>query len=176
MLRNRLVHYLNANKKVSDPIDDYIPTLPEPINHHNACSKCPYLTACSAVLRYNLNFIDLFIILILLLTYLKTKTNCSKEGFENLDHHNPLKSLGPQAISHLKSEHINYVMQWTAFLQLENSIENTRDDLSAKSSDIWTLSYFERLVIIHNIYYLCSRYIKLIYIFSVRNVETVLVC
>jgi len=51
MLRNRLVHYLNANKIVSDPIDDYIPTLPEPINHHSACSKCPYLTACSAVLR-----------------------------------------------------------------------------------------------------------------------------
>ncbi|CAI6352124.1 unnamed protein product [Macrosiphum euphorbiae] len=118
MLRNRLVHYLNANKIVSDPIDDYIPILPEPINHHSACSKCPYLTACSAVL--------------------------SKEGFEKLDHHNPLKSLGPQAISHLKSEHINYVMQWTAFLQLENSIENTRDNLSAKSSDLWTLSYFER--------------------------------
>jgi len=51
MLRNRLVHYLNTNKIVSDPIDSYIPSLPEPINHHNACSKCPYLTACSAVLR-----------------------------------------------------------------------------------------------------------------------------
>jgi len=96
---------------------------------------------------------SLFIIFILLLTYWQTKTNCSKEGFEKLDHHNPLKSLGPQAISHLKSEHINYVMQWTAFLQLENSIENTRDNLSAKSSDLWTLSYFERLVIIHYIYY-----------------------
>lgn len=96
---------------------------------------------------------SLFIIFILLLTYWPIKTNCSKEGFEKLDHHNPLKSLGPQAISHLKSEHINYVMQWTAFLQLENSIENTRDNLSAKSSDLWTLSYFERLVIIHYIYY-----------------------
>lgn len=95
----------------------------------------------------------LFIILIVLLTYCwQTKTNCSKEGFEKLDHHNPLRSLGPQAISHLKSEHINYVMQWTAFLQLENSIENTRDNLSAKSSDLWTLSYFERLVINHYIY------------------------
>lgn len=119
MLRNRLVHYLNANKIILDPIDDYIPILPEPINHHSACSKCPYLTACSAVL--------------------------SKEGFEKLDHHNPLKRLGPQAISHLKSEHINYVMQWTAFLLLENSIENTtRDNLCAKSSDLWTLSFVER--------------------------------
>ncbi|XP_026813718.1 DNA replication ATP-dependent helicase/nuclease DNA2 [Rhopalosiphum maidis] len=118
MLRNRLVHYLNTNKMISDPIDDYIPTLPEPINHHSACSKCPYLTACSAVL--------------------------SKEGFEKLDLHNPLKRLGPQAISHLKSEHINYIMQWTAFLLLENSIENTGDNLCAKSSDLWTLSFLER--------------------------------
>lgn len=51
MLRNRLVHYLNTNKIVLDPIDNYIPSLPEPINHHSACSKCPYITACSAVLR-----------------------------------------------------------------------------------------------------------------------------
>jgi hypothetical protein len=51
MLRNRLVHYLNANKVISDPNDNYIPTLPEPINHHNACSKCSYLTTCSAILR-----------------------------------------------------------------------------------------------------------------------------
>lgn len=51
MLRNRLVHYLNANKIVSDSIENYIPVLPEPISHHNACLKCPYLTTCSAVLR-----------------------------------------------------------------------------------------------------------------------------
>lgn len=51
MLRNRLVHYLNENKVVSDPTNNYIPVLPEPINHHNACAKCPYLTTCSAVLR-----------------------------------------------------------------------------------------------------------------------------
>lgn len=76
------------------------------------------------------------------------KTNYSKEGFENLDHNNPLKSLGPQAIIHLKSEHIDYVMKWTAFLQLENCIENTQDNLIAKTSDIWTLSIDERFVIL----------------------------
>jgi len=64
-----------------------------------------------------------------------------------LDQHNPLKSLGPQAISHLKSEHIDYVMRWTAFLQLENCIENSGDTLIAKTSDIWTLPIDERLVI-----------------------------
>lgn len=51
MLRNQHVHYLKSNQVVSSPIDDYIPILPEPINHHSACSKCPYLTACSAILR-----------------------------------------------------------------------------------------------------------------------------
>lgn len=56
MLRNQLVHYLKLNKVVSDPIDNYIPILPEPINHHNACSKCPYITACSAILRLNNHF------------------------------------------------------------------------------------------------------------------------
>jgi len=43
-------------------------------------------------------------------------------------------------------------MQWTAFLLLENSIENTGDNLCAKSSDLWTLSFLERLVIIYCIY------------------------
>jgi len=79
----------------------------------------------------------------------KKYKNYSKEGFENLDQHNPLKSLGPQAISHLKPEHINYVMQWTAFLQLENYTENIQDNLIAKTSDIWTLPIDERLVILY---------------------------
>lgn len=70
----------------------------------------------------------------------------SKEGFEKLDHHNPLKKLGPQAIRHLKSEHIDYVMKWTAFLQMENYVESTKDNLIAKNSDIWTLPIEERLV------------------------------
>jgi hypothetical protein len=38
-------------------------------------------------------------------------------------------------------------MQWTALLQLENCIEDTRDNLTAKTSDIWTLPINERLVI-----------------------------
>lgn len=81
------------------------------------------------------------------------KNNFSKEGFDKLNHHNPLKRLGPQAISHLKSEHIDYIMQWTAFLQLENSVENSRDNFISKTSDIWTLPVDERLVCVHN--YVC---------------------
>lgn len=38
-------------------------------------------------------------------------------------------------------------MQWTAFLQLENSIENPNDNLTVKTSDVWTLPIDERLVI-----------------------------
>lgn len=84
----------------------------------------------------------------------KKKKKNSKEGFEKLSHHNPLKSLGPQAISHLKPEHINYVMQWTAFLQLENCIDNSKDNLIAKTSDIWTLPIDERFVIYHLFYFM----------------------
>lgn len=40
-------------------------------------------------------------------------------------------------------------MQWTAFLQLENCIENTIDNiLITKTSDIWTLPISERLVLL----------------------------
>lgn len=39
-------------------------------------------------------------------------------------------------------------MKWTAFLQLENSIESTKDNLISKTSDIWTLPIDERLVIL----------------------------
>lgn len=66
-----------------------------------------------------------------------------------LDHCNPLRTLGPQAINHLKPEHIDYVMQWTAFLQLENSVENIDNTINAKTSDIWTLPISERLVILY---------------------------
>lgn len=40
-------------------------------------------------------------------------------------------------------------MQWTAFLQLENCMDNSRDNiLTVKTSDIWTLPINERLVIL----------------------------
>jgi len=87
------------------------------------------------------------------------KNNFSKEGFDKLDHHNPLKRLGPQAISHLKSEHIDYIMQWTAFLQLESNVENSKDNLVSKTSDIWTLTIDERLVCVPNYYVCLFRYV-----------------
>lgn len=77
-----------------------------------------------------------------------------------MNSHNPLKSLGPQAISHLKSKHIDYVMKWTAFLQLENCTESSKDNLIAKTSDIWTLPLDERLVVL----LLCLKNLKQLFL------------
>lgn len=55
LLRNQLVYHLETSKQVifdnEESTTIAVPTLPEPINHHSACSRCPYLMLCSAVLR-----------------------------------------------------------------------------------------------------------------------------
>lgn len=55
LLRNQLVARLRASQRIVMSADDYLqiaaPALPPPINHHSACSKCPYLTICSSALR-----------------------------------------------------------------------------------------------------------------------------
>lgn len=69
MLRNELAYYLmqHPNISVSDIPDDnsdnskistvedkrgrlMFGDLPEPINHHSACNKCPYSTVCTVLL------------------------------------------------------------------------------------------------------------------------------
>lgn len=59
-------------------------------------------------------------------------------------------------------------MQWTALLQLENCIENTKDDIIAKTSDIWSLPIKDRLVL-NFILYLFYKYFKLFLIFSEKS-------
>lgn len=51
-MRNSLVSYIVTNETPTLLSDNNFepPTLPEPINHHNGCAKCPYLTVCSASL------------------------------------------------------------------------------------------------------------------------------
>lgn len=55
LLRNQLVTLLRASQNVVMSAEDCqqiaAPALPPPINHHSACSKCPYLTICSSALR-----------------------------------------------------------------------------------------------------------------------------
>lgn len=59
-------------------------------------------------------------------------------------------------------------MHWTALLQLENCIENTKDDIIAKTSDIWSLPIKERLVL-NLILYLFYKYFELFLIFSEKS-------
>lgn len=47
LLRNKLAHYMELWK--TSTTNNVI--LPDPINHHSACEKCPYLTLCSLYLR-----------------------------------------------------------------------------------------------------------------------------
>lgn len=48
MLRNELAYYLSKNPVSSN---DKNMELPEPINHHSACSNCPYNVICCTYLR-----------------------------------------------------------------------------------------------------------------------------
>lgn len=51
-MRNNLVNYIVANETLNliSETQFELPILPEPINHHSGCSKCPLLTVCSASL------------------------------------------------------------------------------------------------------------------------------
>lgn len=51
-IRNNLVDYFVKNEEPTLSSENIfsLPVLPEPINHHSACSRCPYLTACSVAL------------------------------------------------------------------------------------------------------------------------------
>lgn len=49
-VRNNLVDWYVVNERfdLSADANLSIRKLPEPINHHSGCAKCPYLTVCSA--------------------------------------------------------------------------------------------------------------------------------
>uniref|UniRef100_A0A8D8VN64 DNA helicase n=1 Tax=Cacopsylla melanoneura TaxID=428564 RepID=A0A8D8VN64_9HEMI len=105
MLRNQLVYYFNQ-----DVASVNVPFLPPPINHHSACSKCPYLYICSAALR--------------------------EEGLDRLPDDNPLKGINTEATSHLTEKHIRYVFHMTALVRMEFQAARQK---SKQLSDVWTL-------------------------------------
>lgn len=117
-LRNEYVYYLQESQKIifGDNGGRIVsPLLPEPINHHSACIKCPYLTVCSSALIDN--------------------------GLDLLPKNNLLSSLSRKATSHLKKEHIDYIFHWTGLLQMElKEVQHT----GSKLSYIWRLSPTER--------------------------------
>ncbi|XP_075984174.1 DNA replication helicase/nuclease 2 isoform X2 [Anticarsia gemmatalis] len=117
MLRNQLVHYLAPSPQDIDQeqltdIEDASALLqqklPEPVDHHNACAKCPYLTLCSLHLWH---------------TDGPTVSEC-----------HPLSKLRPDALGHLSEQHVKYFLHWTALLKMEERGQMVAAPLHA----LWT--------------------------------------
>ncbi|CAK9803234.1 DNA replication ATP-dependent helicase/nuclease DNA2 [Anthophora quadrimaculata] len=115
LLRNTLASYfsLKSNEKsanITSKSDLQIMELPEPINHHSACSKCPYNALCCLYL--------------------------SKDTTVQLSESHPLNKLSKQILDKFKATHIDYIIQWISLLQLEESTE-FNDNIMRY---LWTLS------------------------------------
>lgn len=103
MLRNELASYTARNdltnkirknmETSSSPRTTFVaPYLPEPINHHSACSNCAYNLICCSFLSRD-------------------------ESYVLPDKH-PLKQL-QQQIPQLTSDHIDYFIKWNGLIALE---------------------------------------------------------
>ncbi|XP_032526512.2 DNA replication ATP-dependent helicase/nuclease DNA2 [Danaus plexippus] len=116
MLRNELVQHLAAgpNDTSQDELTDiedlgkYHQSLPEPVNHHSACSKCAYLTLCSLHLWH-------------------TNGPTVPSG-------HPLSKLKSTALGHLSSEHIQYFLKWASLLRVEEKMQLMTSPIHA----LWT--------------------------------------
>lgn len=104
MLRNEVASYTTKNdlttkiknnmKTSSNEHEAFgVPYLPEPINHHSACSSCPYNTICCSFLSRDESII--------------------------LPEKHPLKQISQQIFSELTSDHIDYFIKWNGLLALE---------------------------------------------------------
>ncbi|KAK2585939.1 hypothetical protein KPH14_010520 [Odynerus spinipes] len=114
LLRNTLADYFTKTKNIvlSSNLEDVSKTmpLPEPINHHNACIKCPYNTLCCAYLM--------------------------KDDNVKLSDSHPLVALSQQILSKFETNHIDYVTKWVCFLQVEQSIQSEEYTMR----DVWSLT------------------------------------
>ncbi|CAH2052079.1 unnamed protein product, partial [Iphiclides podalirius] len=119
MLRNQLVQYLTTKSgrmdDDSDIAEDKFQRLPEPVHRETACAKCPYLTVCSLHLWHT-------------------------EGPVVSKSH-PLSKLREEALGHLSPQHIEYFLQWTRLLKLEEKVQSASAPLHA----LWTDSVEERV-------------------------------
>lgn len=123
MLRNQLVQYVTASPQDIDPenlvdIEEAAimlhQKLPEPVDHHSACAKCPYLTLCSLHLWHT-------------------------DGPTVSESH-PLSNLQAEALGHLSPKHIQYFLHWTALLRMEERGQMVTSPLHA----LWTDSVEKR--------------------------------
>ncbi|XP_045503688.1 DNA replication ATP-dependent helicase/nuclease DNA2 [Colias croceus] len=123
MLRNELVQHLAAGPNdmkteelldIEDASQVLQQSLPDPVHHEGACTKCPYLTLCSIHLWH---------------------TNDVKVS----DSH-PLTKLRNLALGHLESTHVTYFLHWTSLLKLEEKAQMSNSPLHA----LWTDSAEKR--------------------------------
>ncbi|XP_076300421.1 DNA replication helicase/nuclease 2 isoform X2 [Lasioglossum baleicum] len=112
LLRNTLAHHFSPKSVESLTSESNWQTLelPEPINHHNACSKCSYNALCCAYL--------------------------SRDTETRLSESHPLTKLGKQILSKITTAHIDYVFKWISLLQVEESAQFSDNTLRY----LWTLS------------------------------------
>lgn len=90
MLRNRLASFLSMDIVTSDQKIN----LPEPINHHSACGKCPYNTLCC--------------------TFLKKEKKVLSNG-------HPLREIQEKIFAHLSDDHVNYFFHWCHLITSEHN-------------------------------------------------------
>lgn len=114
LLRNSLANYFTPKliEKSSLTLGSDWQTLdlPEPINHHSACSKCMYNVLCCM--------------------YLNKDTNIQ------LSNSHPLIKLSKQILSKFKPSHIDYISQWVSLLQIEENAQSNENIIRY----MWTLS------------------------------------
>ncbi|CAH2259565.1 jg24272 [Pararge aegeria aegeria] len=123
MLRNDLVQHLSTGPRNID-VDNVVDiedaslllqqSLPDPVHHHAACSKCPYLTLCSLHLWHT-------------------------DGPKVTESH-PLSKLREEALGHLSPQHVKYFLHWTSLLKLEEKGQLITSPLHA----LWTESVEKR--------------------------------
>lgn len=103
LLRNTLAHYFAKKpedlRSINSELDLKAMELPEPINHHSACNRCPYQTLCCAYLARDLN--------------------------TNLSPSHPLTALIKELQANFEISHLDYIMKWITLLQLEENYENS---------------------------------------------------
>ncbi|XP_033337738.2 DNA replication helicase/nuclease 2 [Megalopta genalis] len=112
LLRNTLAHYFSPKSVESSPSESNWQTLelPEPINHHSACSTCSYNALCCAYL--------------------------SRDMETRLSESHPLIKLSKEILGKIKPEHIDYVIKWIALLRIEESAQCSNNIMRY----LWTLS------------------------------------
>lgn len=115
ILRNSLASYFiqKSTEKLSNLMSEsgwQMLELPEPINHHSACSKCTYNTLCCMYLN--------------------------KDSSIQLPETHPLVELGKKILDKFKPSHIDYVLQWIFLLEIEESLQSSDNTMK----HLWTLS------------------------------------